>query len=46
MIENGGNDGYAAQVSKQAAISNVLKHAVDGFVDNRDVEHLNLNAAE
>lgn len=45
MIENGGNDGYATHVAKQSAISSVLKQ-VDGFVDNRDVEHLNLNPAE
>ena len=45
MIENGGNDGYATHVAKQAAISTVLRQ-VDGFVDNRDVEHLNLNPAE
>ena len=45
MAENGGQDGYAAHVAKQAAITTVLKQ-VDGFVDNRDVEHLNLNPAE
>jgi hypothetical protein len=45
MILNGGNDGYAHQVAKNSAINSVLKQ-VDGFVDNRDVEHLNLNAAE
>lgn len=45
MIEHGGQDGYATHVAKQAAISSVLKQ-VDGFVDNRDVEHLNLNPKE
>ena len=45
MIEHGGTDGYATHVAKQAAISSVLKQ-VDGFVDNRDVEHLNLNKEE
>lgn len=45
MIENGGSDGYAAHVAKQSAVASVLKQ-VDGFVDNRDVEHLNLNVTE
>jgi len=45
MLDNGGNDGYAGHVAKQNAISTVLRQ-VDGFVDNRDVEHLNLNPAE
>ena len=45
MITHGGNDGYATQVAKQTAISSAIKQ-VDGFVDNRDVEHLNLNPAE
>jgi hypothetical protein len=27
-------------------MANVLAQSVDGFVDNRDVEHLNLNTAE
>jgi CII-binding regulator of phage lambda lysogenization HflD len=45
MADNGGQDGYAAHVAKQNAITTVLKQ-VDGFVDNRDVEHLNLNPAE
>lgn len=45
MAENGGQDGYATHVAKQNAISTVLKQ-VEGYVDNRDVEHLNLNPAE
>lgn len=45
MAKNGGTDGYAAHVAKQNAITTVLKQ-VDGFVDNRDVEHLNLNPTE
>lgn len=45
MIEHGGNDGYAAAVAKSQAINNVLEQ-IDGYVDNRDVEHLNLNKAE
>jgi len=45
MIEHGGQDGYATHVAKQAAISTVLKQ-VDGYLDNRAVEHLNLNPAE
>lgn len=46
MIEHGGTDGYATYVAKQNAISSVVRAAVDGFVDNRDVEHLNLNKDE
>lgn len=45
MIQNGGQDGYATALAKQQAISSVIKQ-VDGFVDNRDVEHLNLNPTE
>lgn len=45
MTENGGQDGYAAHVAKQNAISTVLKQ-VEGYVDHRDVEHLNLKPAE
>ena len=45
MIQHGGADGYATQVAKSNAINTVLKQ-VDGFIDNRDVEHLNLNPAE
>lgn len=45
MIQNGGNDGYASQVAKQSAINQAIKQ-VDGFIDNRDVEHLNLNPTE
>lgn len=45
MQQNGGVDGYAAHVAKQNAITSMLKQ-VDGYVDNRDVEHLNLNPAE
>ena len=45
MIEHGGTDGYAASVAKQQAISTVLQQ-VDGFVDNRDVEHLNLTKTD
>lgn len=46
MIEHGGNDGYAATLAKQQAIQNVLAKQFDGYVDNRDVEHLNLNPNE
>ena len=46
MIEHGGTDGYATQVAKQNAIQNMLKQVDVGFVDNRDVEHLNLNKDE
>jgi len=45
MIQHGGSDGYATHVAKSNAINSVLKQ-VDGFIDNRDVEHLNLNPAE
>lgn len=45
MVTHGGQDGYASHVAKQAAISSVIKQ-LDGFVDNRDVEHLHLNPAE
>jgi hypothetical protein len=45
MIQNGGNDGYATYVNKQNAVKNVIDQ-VDGFIDNRDIEHLNLNTAE
>lgn len=45
MVEHGGQDGYATHVAKQAAITTVLKQ-VDGYLDNRAVEHLNLNPAE
>lgn len=45
MADNGGQDGYATHVAKQNAISTVLKQ-VEGYVDHRDVEHLNLNPAE
>ena len=45
MIENGGNDGYAASVAKTNAVASMLEK-MDGFIDNRDVEHLNLNTAE
>lgn len=47
MIQHGGNDGYAAQVQKQKVIGGVLNElAGEDFVDNRDVEHLNLNPTE
>jgi hypothetical protein len=46
MVEHGGQDGYASMVSKQNAINSILQQSVDGFVDNRDVEHLNLNKGE
>ena len=45
MILNGNQDGYAATVAKQQAINTVMRQ-VDGYVDNRDVEHLNLNKEE
>lgn len=45
MIEHGGSDGYAASVAKQQAITSMLEQ-VDGFVDNRDFEHLNLSKTE
>lgn len=45
MIEHGGTDGYAAALAKSQAINTVLEQ-IDGYVDNRDVEHLNLNKAE
>jgi|TARA_B110000285_G_C15128051_1_gene621632 hypothetical protein len=32
-------------VAKQSAINQAIKQ-VDGFIDNRDVEHLNLNPTE
>lgn len=46
MIEHGGNDGYAATLAKQQAIQSVIAKQMDGYVDNRDVEHLNLNPNE
>lgn len=46
MIEHGGSDGYAGMVSKQNAINSIISQSIDGFVDNRDVEHLNLNVQE
>lgn len=46
MIEHGGSDGYAATLSKQNAMQSILAKQIDGFVDNRDVEHLNLNPVE
>ena len=46
MIEHGGQDGYASQVAKQNAISNMMKQIDVGFVDNRDVKHLDLNKEE
>jgi hypothetical protein len=45
MIENGGADGYASQIAKQDIINSMLSQ-VDGFVDNRDIGHLNLNPNE
>ena len=45
MILNGNQDGYAATVAKQQAVNAVMRQ-VDGYVDNRDVEHLNLNKEE
>jgi len=45
MVEHGGQDGYATHVAKQAAITTVLQQ-VEGFLDNREVEHLKLNPAE
>lgn len=45
LIEHGGTDGYASAVEKQNAINNVILQ-VDGYVDNRDVQHLNLNKNE
>ena len=45
MIQNGGNDGYATHIAKQNAVAGVIAQ-VDGFIDNRDVQHLNLNTAE
>ena len=46
MIQNGGNDGYATHIAKQNAVAGVIAQINDGFIDNRDVQHLNLNTAE
>lgn len=42
MKENGGNDGYQAYADKQAVMASFIT-SVEGFIDNRDIEHLNLN---
>ena len=46
MIEHGGSDGYAASVVKSQAIYSAVQQTVDGYVDHRDVEHLQLNKTE
>ena len=46
MIKHGGTDGYAAQVQKTNVINSMLKQVELDYVDNREIEHLNLNAAE
>jgi hypothetical protein len=44
-MKGGGGADYAHFVAQNDAISSALKQ-VDGYVDNRDVEHLNLNPAQ
>lgn len=46
MIEHGGQDTYAQHIQRQAAINQVLSKVEIGFIDNREVESLNLSTQE
>ena len=47
MIDHGSTDGYANHIQKQNAMTNMVQRQVDSsFIDNRDVQDLNLSAME